>query len=333
MKRTKGNTGLTMLLAALTLLATMALHASLFLASATLLTACSTDDTNTTSPATNDSEIRFDVGVWNMMEGTRATFYDTGVQNSGSFTCAAFSANSTTSYFGYTTVNWVTDAWVFSDGKHYWPATGSLDFFAYMPASGSLPNYITEGPTYATNHDVTFACSSLPMTHAGQNDDLKEFVYAMTLDQDKAGTNSAAQPTPGQVALTFQHPFTRIKLQLSSTQENIHINSITLKSIKNNGSYSHTSGWTPTSPATNFVATLDADYVANTAIGTYIMVPQTWAGEIEVNADWKVWDVAENHTVSTTVPTTWAAGHSYTYTFTITETDLIVDTSKFTEQW
>lgn len=331
MKRTERNTYQLQLLATLLLLVTTG-----------IFSACSSDDTNTTPNAANDSEIRFDVGVWNMMEGTRATTFDGGTLTSGSFICTAYDANTTTANsvanINGTTVNWNStySSWEFSDGKRYWPASGSLDFFAYMPAA--LPTYIT-GLTYdatetpSVTHNVTFTCLSLPMTHATQDDALKEFVYAMALDQDKAGTNTTTQPTRGQVALTFQHPFARIKLQLSSAQEDIHINSITFKSIKNNGFYSHISGWTPEGETINFVATLNDDYEADDAIGTYIMVPQDWAGEIEISADWKVWDVTKTNTVSATVPTTWAAGHSYTYTLTITETDLIVDTSKYTEQW
>ena len=331
MKRTERNTYQLQLLATLLLLIT-----------AFVLSACSSDDTNTTPNAANDSEIRFDVGVWNMMEGTRATTFDGGTLTSGSFICTTYDANTTTANsvanINGTTVNWNStySSWEFSDGKRYWPASGSLDFFAYMPAA--LPTYIT-GLTYdatetpSVTHNVTFTCLSLPMTHATQDDALKEFVYAMALDQDKAGTNNTTQPTPGQVALTFQHPFARIKLQLSSTQEDIHINSITFKSIKNNGSYSHTSGWTPSDPATNFVATLNGDCEANDDLGTYIMIPQSWAGEIEVEAVWNVWGESKTNTVTATVPTTWLAGHSYTYTFTISETDLVVNTSKYTEQW
>ena len=348
MKRTKRNTYLWQLLATLLLLVTPG-----------MFSACSSDDTNTTSPATNDSEIRFDVGVWNMMEGTRATFYETGVQNSGSFTCAAFSANSTTSYLGYTTVNWVADAWVFSDGKHYWPATGSLDFFAYMPAE--IPSYITDingtasSVTYA-ERNPQFKCKNLPMTYKssytddqsafhpaeGQTGDLKEFVYALAMDQDKAGTNTTAQPTAGKVALSFKHPFARINLQLAANHPDIIINTITFKSLKNNGTCSFdgtTSTWTPSGESTNFVVTLNEAITNSDAVHVlgvpFIMIPQDWNGEIEVNASWNDWgDTPVPHTVTTTIPAiTWLPGYSYTYTFTISPDDLTVNTTNFTEQW
>lgn len=260
-----------------------------------------------------------------MLEGTRATTFDgaSDLQSLAHFYCAVYNAGTLTPYFTPGRVSYGESQWTFDSGKHYWPAEGSLDFFAYAPYGGV--SYISD-LTYAATPNLTFNCA-LPMTNAEQADNvLEEFVYDIKNGRNKSNSASG-------VTLSFQHPFARIKLQLSSTQAAIHINTITLKSIKNNGSYSHTSGWTPSDPATNLVATLNDDYEADDAIGTYIMVPQDWAGEIEISADWKVWDVTKTNTVSATVPTTWAAGHSYTYTLTITETDLIVDTSKYTEQW
>ena len=170
---------------------------------------------------------------------------------------------------------------------------------------------------------------------AGQGSGLQEFIYAMATDQNKAGQGESG------VELTFAHPFARIKLKLSSTQANIHINSITFKNLKKSGTCSFngtTSSWTPTGDATNFVVTLNADCTANDVLGTdYIMIPQAWSGVIEVNASWNDWgDTPVEHTVTATLPAeqrTWAPGTSYTYTFTISPDDLTVNTMNFTEQW
>jgi hypothetical protein len=92
--------------------------------------------------------------------------------------------------------------------------------------------------------------------------------------------------------------------------------------------------WTLTGDATNFVVTANRNYSADDAIGSYLMIPQYWAGNIEVEATWVDWGVSLKHTLTTKVDAvTWAPGTSYTYTFTITETDLIVSSSKYTEQW
>ena len=325
-----------------------------------LLSACSDDDTNSTSNTSDDSsEIHMNASVSKMMEGTRATLFPTGTLTS-SFNCAVYHANTTTTYFTPTTVNWVTDHWEFSDGKHYWPASGSLDFFAYiMPVPA--PDYITSPLTYSIARSAQFTCANLPMTFssanvtAGQGSSLQEFVYALAIDQDKAGTNSSLQPTPGQVALAFKHPFARIKFQLAPNHPDIKINSITFKGLKTGGDCAFngtTSTWTNLTPAgtVDFVMTLTGD-AANFSndpsalpIGSYsggahqsvdiLMVPQAFAGNITVNATWIDWGEEFAHNVSTTLtPVDWEAGHSYTYTFTITEHDLKVDTSKYTEQW
>ena len=304
----------------------------LLLLAAGLLVACSPDEPP--QPEAQD-EICLNAEVQKVMQKApcRATTYDnaTALQTEAQFTCAAYEANTLTAYIPTTTVDWNSTAWEFNhgDSHYYWPlpptnggSYPSLDFFAYMPATA--PTYINS-ITYTSAHNVTFGCSSLPMTNAGQ-DDLKEFIYGMALGQNKGNASSG-------VPLQFRHPFAKIVLQLSPSQADIHIDRITFKSIKNNGSYSHDAGWTPSGDATNLVLTLDHDYSHDDLIGTYIMIPQNWAGEIEVVATWTDWGEALPHTLTATKPTTWATGTSYTYTFTIKETDLIVDTSKFTEQW
>ena len=62
------------------------------------------------------------------------------------------------------------------------------------------------------------------------------------------------------------------------------------------------------------------------------MIPQA-ISNVEVKATWTDWGEYIDHTVTASIPTTWEAGYNYTYTFTISETDLKVDISKFTEQW
>lgn len=325
MKRTKRNTYLWQLLATLLLLVTTG-----------MFSACSSDDTNATPATTPDSEIRFDVGVWNMMEGTRATTFDNS--NFDSFICVAYNHETDTSpYIDNVQVNNVSSIWTFDGGSRYWPASGTLDFFAYAP-TGNIPSYITAGPTYSysSGQQMTFTCA-LPTTGATQGGDVKEFVYALAANQDKTSNEGNG------VSLTFQHPFAKIILQLSASHPSIQINKITFKSIKNNGSFSHVANpkWTLNGVATDLVLTFEgaaATFNNNTTtkqIGpTFLMIPQAWAGAIEVEATWNDWGVSLKHTLTTSVPSvTWQPGYSYTYTFTISETDLIVSSDKYTEQW
>ena len=308
-----------------------------------MLSGCSNDD-STPREAAKD-EIRLTADVWRVMEGTRATTFDNqaALQSEGSFMCTIYNANSTETYLTSTQVNWNDAEWVFSDVTPRWPATGALDFFVYMPLSRQ-PEYI-EDLSYAARNPQ-FVCKDLPMTYnsdsptAGQGSGLKEFLYDLVINQDK--------DNPGEtgVSLSFKHPFARIKMQLSASHPNITINSIKFKGIKNNGNFAYTSSpqWSTSGSSTNLEVTFtgDAAIFNNNAASApltqlgpnFIMIPQTWDGNVEVNATWIDWGEPYPHTVTTKLASIlWEAGHSYTYTFTITETDLRVDTQKYTEQW
>ena len=346
-----------------------------------LSAACSKDDGDSAQQAGGEAqEIRVNADVWRVMEGTRATTIDTDgdLQTTG-FKTYVYVDGSTTKYINGSTVSYADSKWEFDDGKHYWPASGNLDFFAYMPAT--VPTYIT-GPTYSVSGtpQASFTCT-LPMTYdasdteGGQGSSLQEFIWGITVGQNK--TNQGVSG----VTMKLRHPFARIKFQLAANHPDIQINSITFKSLKTGGTctlnntaiesiyYYTTSVWSSLTPAeggSNLVMTLankvddgkgnmvwvpasvntfskDADNT--TSIGGWtgsahdfvnlLVIPQTFAGAIEINASWNDWgDTPVEHTVTTTIPAiTWQAGYSYTYTFTITPEDLVVNLTDFTEQW
>ena len=349
-----------------------------------LLAGCSGDGDGRDVPVseTDKTEIRLAADVWNVMEGTRATTIPGGTLASGSFTASAYVENTTTSYINPEQVNYVTGKWVWSNGKHYWPASGNLDFFAYMPAT--KPSYIKADPTYSiveSHPQASFTCENLPMTYnaatpeAGQGSSLQEFIWGITIGQNK--TN---QGTSG-VTMKFRHPFACIKFQLAASHPNIIINSITFKGLKTGGIctlnntaiadtyYYTTSVWSSLTPAeggsdlvmtlaskvddgkgnmvwvTDDVNTFNNDPSNTTPIGGWtgsahdfvnlLVIPQTWTGQIEVNASWNDWgDTPVEHTVTATISSiTWQPGYSYTYTFNITLEDLVVNLTDFTEQW
>lgn len=302
-----------------------------------LLAACSTDDEQLGNGGETQQEIRIDVGASNYVEVTRATTYEPGSTLESMMLGTNLQGTSTV-YFAPELVSYADNVWTFDGGTRYWPMSSALDFYAYMPAT--LPSYISNVAYDGSDDgsDMSFTCTGLPVTAAAQGSSLKEFVCAVT-------KNVAQSTSSGTVSLAMQHPFARICLRWASDYDHsdITVNSITLKNIKNNGTVTFdgsTATWTPTGDVTNFVATALDDNDAAT-LNSYLVVPQTFAGVIEVNATWKEWDHDVNHTVSTTLasPTTWAAGSSYTYDFTITQTDLKVTTTtnptetEFAEQW
>ena len=166
--------------------------------------------------------------------------------------------------------------------------------------------------------------------------------------------------------LNFKHPFARIRFQLAASHPDVQINVITFKNLKTGGtcmfSAAETSSWASLTGNADLVMTLaskdnQGNYItapintfnsnpaSEVPIGGYsggahqyddlIVIPQEWNGEIEVNASWNDWgDTPVAHTVTATIPAiTWEAGKSYTYTFSISTDDLVVNITNFTEQW
>ena len=301
---------------------------TLLLTAILLLTAaCSSDSSNDVQPSPtpdNSQEITLNPTVWQMMEGRRATTYDAGTLTSGSFTAAAYVANSTTAYINPIQVNWNTSQWEWSDGKHYWPASGNLDFFAYMPAT--IPSYIKNSSSVASSLDY-YATSSPSVTHTVSfSADLSsgadtEFVFALTTGQNKT--------TPGAsgVTLNFLHPFARVKFATGSVPSTVTINSVTLDGVMTKGDYSY-NGSTSTWSSQSTSGSIDG------RDNWIIVVPYNNSTQtLTVNCTWSEWsNVTKNLTASITA--NWAASTSYTYTLNISKDyALTVDTSKYTEQW
>ena len=303
-----------------------------------LLAACSGDDTGETTVVpdipVSDAEIRLEANAWQMMAGTRTTYYDTqGDLRSNGFKCYAYIKDSSplVAYINGLDITWSGSAWMFPDGKHYWPASEHLHFFAYLPSS--VPSYIQNITFTTANQCPQFDCQNLPVTSDGQGSSLKEFVYAFLRDQNKTDNGASG------VNLAFHHPFARIKF-VNGKPDNIKIQTITFKNIKNNGTFNYDTNpkWTTSGSATNFVANINQSSYAGSstpiAIGDpYIVLPQTFTGDIEVVAKWTDWGEDINHTVTATVPMTWQPGYTYTYTFNIINGDLVVNSEKYTEQW
>lgn len=327
MKRTKGNIGWTMLLVALLLSATVC-----------MLTACSSDDTIPTPNNTPASEILMDANVWQVMEGTRATTFDNDAAlrgETGGFKCAIYYENTTNQYLDYTTVNWSGSQWLWSDGKHYWPPSDNLDFFAYMPAT--KPSYVSSitnaiiGTGSGNEPQPYFTCANLPLTLT-PIDATKEFIWALTRGQNKTDNASG-------VTMNFKHPFARIKFKLSAASgTNVTVNSITIPGVYPNGKCTlagtgntATCTWSNLSDSSNNLIISGTPATNDDVV--YLVIPNNYGSKtLTANATWSDWSTATKN-VSTSVVFNWEAGNSYTYTLTLSKEGLIVDTSKYTEQW
>ena len=318
------------------------------LLTAGLLAACSTDD-DINDNGGGAAEIRLNADCWRVMEATRAVTYDSDAQlQASSFACYAYEDGTTTQYINGSTVSYSDSQWTFDDGKHYWPASGALNFFAYMPANLSGTHYTFDPTAYDASDNVDgysddsprIVCTDLPVSFTVGSDNTQELIFAYTADQDKFGTNSTLQPTPGYVGLTFKHPFARVCFKLSEASgTHVTVNSVTVSGIKNNGSCTFdgsTIVWTPSGDATALtVSGIPATNTPATGNDFYLVVPQTFASNITftVNATWTDWSNVTKNVSATVNVGSWVAGYSYTYTLTLDKFALTVDAEKFTEQW
>ena len=308
-----------------------------------LAIACSKDGADG-NEVTNRNEAKKEIGikpdVWKMMEATRATTYDNTTLQSGGFKCTVYDAGTATvntdANINGTSVIWSDSRWVFSDGSHYWPTSGDLDFFAYAPQTGSLPTYVSV-ITYAVNGTPAaapyFTCSDMPLSLT-PSDATQEFIWALT-----TGQNRIDQGTSG-VTMTFRHPFARVKFKKSASSSTIvTVTSITIPAIYRDGTCTltgtgntATSTWSGLSDGEGNLGITGSPATSDDTF--YLVIPNNYGSKtLSVAITWKEWDVVHSETLTAPLTINWAAGYSYTYSLTITKNDLKVDVEKFTEQW
>lgn len=289
----------------------------MFLSATALLTGCGNDDFNENGNANaNENAISFST---NLQPFAKASTYSsvTDMQTEGSFTCTTYEANSTTVSIPASRVVWSGIDWQFADDIYFWPISGDLlDFFAYMPAE--KPAYISS-ISYGTYPSAPqFVCSGLPLAEAGQ-DGLKEFIWALSTGKNKSNSSAG-------VEMAFKHVFARVKFVVGNpASDNVTINSVTIPDIYSSGTCTWPNTWSSWGGADSFVAGGDESW--------YLVIPNNYGSKtLTVNATWKNWsEVSQSKSKDITV--NWEAGHSYTYTITLDENGLIIDTEKYTEQW
>lgn len=311
------------------------------LLSAAMLAGCSGDDSSETVGGTH--EICFNADVGEVKAGTRWTSVDDADDlhsptKGGKMVITAYFHGTDERYIdnalfsydgasgnwkGVTSFYWPVDGSEFEDGD-----TPSLDFVGYWPADATNSSednkdrYYIRDFSYTPGTDVfSFDCN---MSSIDPND-IREFMYASSLNQTYSSNS-------GVVPLHFQHPFARIKFQLSDVSVNagVSINTISVTGLKSQGSYTSTDGWK--GQTGNLGG--DIGVIINDMETEFpFVVPFKGTIGITVNANWTDWGEIFAHTVSTNIDVDWSPGTSYTYTLTITPTDLRVDVNKYTEQW
>lgn len=290
----------------------------------------------------SDTEIRLEVADWKPLQESRAVLFDQenflegNEENTlpgGNFTLHAYTSDGQTflkGARGWYFADTDTPEWRFrSDigGKvtfptYYWPNSGTVDFFAYMPyedyrnKAGNREDYVTIGD-YDSENGQQFSCK-LPQT---DESDHMEFIYAY--EQDKTKANNPLK-------LQFKHPFALVQFKWGTGSSRMTINSLKLDSMYFAGTFStetsdstETSEWEPSGSPGAYEATVSkripTEVNYNTVFaGPYLVMPQV-LDKITLTLNTSQTDEATGTdsapvSLSTEQGASWLPGHIYTYT-------------------
>lgn len=221
--------------------------------------ACSQPEDKT--PAMSGEEIAFRLSEeWTPMMPSRAAMFDEKSalldpsKGGGNFTLYAHVDGLDYTYIGGARVWYFDDPqvrrWIFWDGdntsiSYYWPNSGALNFFAFMPDDRYneygyeyKPTGVTIGP-YSEAAGQTFSCN-LP-AESTYNSNMQEFIYAY-----EEGLTKEDNP----VTLHFKHPFATVNFKVATGSYRLTIVSIKFSNIYLQGTFSTAaSGWEPATAA------------------------------------------------------------------------------------
>lgn len=172
-------------------------HLFLFAAAALALASCSSDETIESAATSPSNEISFQPLVNNATRASSVANVTTS--NLTSFTVNAMQASSETAYFSNAVYTGTSGGTFTCTNKYYWPATESLDFYAYSPAGNGQVTY--------TNYK-TFTVTPTVGTNPANQVDL---VYAATKGKNKASNGASG------VTLNFRHTGAKIVCKVKNT--------------------------------------------------------------------------------------------------------------------
>lgn len=171
------------------------------------------------------------------------------------------------------------DVWQPSSSIYYWPDNGSLRFLAWAPLDAELD----ESPV-KPSEDVNK--TTIKYTVPADLSKQRDLVAAAT------GYN--ASPAGGvcaPVSLQFKHLCTAVVIKTGATMAPGTIKSVTIKNVRNSGTYDMlSSAWTLTDATANYTVSPDMATSSTTAEGTklnaddatFMLLPQTLGADSEL---------------------------------------------------
>lgn len=191
--------------------------------------ACSNDETTAVNEKLAESNaISFRTFVGGQMRAADQDLDALKVSGKGFFVTAIHSVGTTT-YFDNVQFKWDSGTSTFvSDKKYYWPASGTLDFFAYAPTE-------VENDQLTRTDYKTFTVT--PSTTVAEQVDL---IYANTDGKAKTDTYSTGTYGSLGVPLNFRHTGSKIVVNFKNTQANLKIDVKAFKIVNVDGSATFT---------------------------------------------------------------------------------------------
>ena len=192
---------------------------------------------------------------------------------------------------------------------YYWPGDGhSLQFYAWAPVDA-----FTATPKIPTETTLKY---TVPLDVALQNDLL------VTTTGELNGNNNTV------VSLTFRHICTAVRFETGSQMQAGTISSVTLKGIKNDGTYDMTTDtWALTETTVDFTQELNhattgtetAGSEVTSAAQTFMMLPQTLSDGATVEVVFVDETTGTERTLSASIAgMEWPQGTTVTYRISIT---------------
>lgn len=294
-------------------------------------------------PQMSDQEIALDIEGWKPLEESRAIIYEdeddfkSEASGGGNFTLHAYMKESAETFIDGTRVNYQasSERWRFYSHpnyiEYYWPQSGTVNFFAYMPWKGSdRKESITVG-TYASDTGLDITCQMQNQTTLDDPDG-QETLIAYTPGKSKAD---------GSVNMHFVHPFAAVYFRLKQAHRDLTINWIQFDNVHLTGSTTLDDAtgaeteiqWTPTGDAGTFQITVDKtipediNFDADVG-GPYLVMPQSFGKDTDNTADDVTitinytWDDKQDGTddtneftrsITTDEIKAWKAGYKYIY--------------------
>lgn len=208
-------------------------------AAALAFAACSNDEMVASVDTSQSNAISFRPLMNNVTRAADQTTTTLQAEGKGFYVTAIHSEGSTT-YFDNVQFKWNSSSSTFnSDKKYYWPSTGTLDFFAYAPATDASQLTRTNYKTFTVTPSTTIA-------------NQVDLIYANTDGKAKTGTytKDAATKQYGAdgVPINFRHTGCKIVIKVkNNANTNLKYEITGVKIVNVDGSATFTYNDTPSS--------------------------------------------------------------------------------------